>query len=215
VCRKPLCEVTARHTLARRSAGASARRGTHDLARERRQRYGRAQNRSLRGRFDARCDARLPLRRKPLALWVRGGTSPPKHTVARPDAVHIGPRIASGQRLTLFLYGRERGAAFESLLSARDRLLTRKHGALVEAHRMRIEGKRAKAYRLYRVDQKDKIVSVVAEADTLGELANLYKRRQGLALQGVLNWKGPALGPRKIPSDHLPAPHFARGRQCV
>jgi hypothetical protein len=42
---------------------------------------------------------------------------------------------------------------------------------------MRIEGKRAKAYRLYRVDQKDKIVSVVAEADTLGELANLYKRR--------------------------------------
>jgi hypothetical protein len=51
-------------------------------------------------------------------------------------------------------------------------------GTLVEVYSMRIEGKRAKAYRLYRVDQKDKIISLVAEADSLDELVNLYKRRR-------------------------------------
>ena len=43
---------------------------------------------------------------------------------------------------------------------------------------MRIEGKPAKAYRLYRVEGNGQIVSLVAAADTLDELANLYKRRQ-------------------------------------
>jgi hypothetical protein len=46
-----------------------------------------------------------------------------------------------------------------------------------EGKQMEIEGDPPKAYRLYRLNEKDEPIAVVAEADTQEDLAKMYKRR--------------------------------------